>query len=299
MIVCDLSKTKGIIEVNGKDANSFLQGQLTCDIQKITNLTPGLGAFCNLKGRIRALFCIFKCKENYYLQLPLELLPYAMRELNKYARFSKVTLENVSDRWQSYGISIPEASYLPDNFLSSHSFSIFHKGKNRIDNGERYEFIVLQPANGEDLALESKEVKEPEYWQLLDILAGIPEVWPETKEQLLPHSLNLPALNAVSFNKGCYCGQEIIARMEHRATLKRHLYRATLEDTAIAPAPGLKLQALHLPTEDSGTIISAVSTKGNKIEMLVEALDTYAETSNMIYVNHLDKQIPVVITKIV
>ncbi len=136
------------------------------------------------------------------------------------------------------------------------------------------------------------EIRPFQDWILLDIRSGIPEVWPETSEQFLPHSLNLPQLGAVSFNKGCYRGQEIIARMEYRATIKRHMFQASLLETTLIPAPGTPLW-LNNREEPVGMVISASPTPENTVEMLIETLDSIVANKEPLTINLQNKQIAI------
>ncbi len=120
-IMVDLTTAYGLIEVSGKDASTFLQGQLTCDIRQITALQGGFSAYCNAKGRILALLRIFLYQENYYLQLPKLLLPKVLAQLQQYAKFSKISLKDVSLEWQRIGIEKGEAI---QSLLSPHSNSL-------------------------------------------------------------------------------------------------------------------------------------------------------------------------------
>jgi folate-binding protein YgfZ len=161
-----------LIHCTGIDSLKFLQGQLTCDINIVSDDTLQLGAHCNIKGRVESLFEIFKQADDYYLLIPTSIAEHALALLKKYAVFSKVTLNIV----EITGLQLP--TELPENF----------------DN-----------------------------WRMQQINRGIPTLFPETLGKFLPHDINLPQLNAVSFNKGCYLGQEIVARMEHLGKPKRHM----------------------------------------------------------------------------
>ena len=328
----------GLISVFGKDAEKFLQGQLTSDITQITPTSHGLSAYCNLKGRIRALFTLFFYNDCYYLQCPHAILSNTLNTLKKYARFSKVELNDVSDKWDMIGVSIqgldssvsnktlfnyisaqthftdllcfPEKKeILVSGQLASHEDNILvlalpdpharflllgplQSIKTLRKRLNVYEINPSQQAKAEKNGLYDKGTFED--WMLLNIKAGIPEIWPETVEKFLPHSLNLPALKAVSFNKGCYCGQEIIARMEYRANIKKHMYRATLENTTKIPEPGSTLKPHPSASEDIGTVIMA-SQSALKIEMLIETQAMYANTSNSLFLMAGETTIPLVI----
>ncbi len=298
IFIVDLSLSYGLISVSGSNAKHFLQGQLTSDLDDITPSTHGLGAYCNLKGRIRALFRVFFFQENYYLQVPLPVLPLVLPALQKVARFSKVSLKDVSQEWRRYGIGIKtrrsktsDTATLNLSAGEDRAFNewLFGSQTVRIQPGETHcsnNRVVLTLANSpprfECLGTTASFDEQWDHfsvnikpghlndWKLLDIQAGIPEIWPETAQLLLPHYLNLPQLGAVSFNKGCYCGQEIIARMEYRAKLSRKMVRASLEHAPSLPLPGTKLIDPNAPGEDVGTVITAATVNNEHVEMLIE-----------------------------
>ena len=211
----------GTLKISGEKAKVFLQGQLTCDLNDISPTATRLGAHCNPQGRMISLFRIVFFQENYYLLMPKTLIPYAINGLKKYAVFYQVELQDVSDQWQIVGYvgdqlknyiqgvpeNINELTTLEDGFL----FKISQKRYVMIGN-----LVFLK---------EIPEISENE-WKYLDILSSLPAIYPETSEKLLPHEINLPALNGVSFSKGCYTGQEIIARMQYRGKLKTELTSA-------------------------------------------------------------------------
>jgi len=181
---------RGLIKVNGETVEKFLQGLLTCDVRtvKANSSLPlpsrsCLGAHCNPKGRIIFTFRLFYCDDNYFLSLPKTQVECAMQALKKYAAFSKVSIENIS---------------------------------------EEVSLRTLAALNPSPLAADF------EHWKLKDIEAGIAEIYPETREQFTPHELNYHKLNAISFDKGCYIGQEIVARMHYLGKLKTELVLAEM-----------------------------------------------------------------------
>jgi len=294
LILVNLSDAYGLISVSGPDAQSFLQGQLTADIREITSSKHGLGAYCNPKGRIRALFRIFLSENDnntYYLQLPSSLLPSVLTQLKQVARFSKVTVDDVSQQWQRIGIGFraPEGAVSTQVLSAIKNSEIFKKFSTVMEAGTvqaLHDILILRLAHDYprfeligpaeslkpiwDYLTASAKPSDLNAWKCLEIEAGIPEIWPETTEQYLPHVLNLPALGAVSFNKGCYCGQEIVARMEYRGTLKRHLFCATLTDTHTIPLPGTLLYAENNSDEAIGTVVTAAQVSENTVMLLGE-----------------------------
>ena len=217
----------GLIKVSGIDAEKFLQGQFTCDVASVTHGEHCLGAHCNPKGRIISLFRLFYFQNAYYLLLPRNMVAIAEAALKKYAIFFKSEISDASDTLAIAGfMDTPQ-----DQITATHNL-ICLKIQSRLP---RYLLIG-------DFDTVNKYSAQPgkisaESWHNLDIRDGIPAVYPATSTLFLPHELNLHELNAISFNKGCYTGQEIIARMHYRGKLKTHLYQASINRSS-APAPG-------------------------------------------------------------
>ena len=216
--IADLSQL-GLLAVTGQDAKQFLQGQLTCDIEDISSTQSRLGAHCNPQGRIISLFRLFFYSSNYYLQMPREMVPTALNALKKYAVFFKVTLNDASDSLICIGYAGDQlknvVETLPENINDAITTNDLLIIKTADSPAPRYEifgaFLAISTL-WEKLAKQTTFVSA-EAWKYSDIQAGIPAVYPETSGKLLPHDINLHNLNAISFKKGCYTGQEIIARM--------------------------------------------------------------------------------------
>lgn len=225
----------GLIKVKGPDAAKLLQGQLTCDVNDITPTVSRLAAHCNPKGRIISLFQLFLYQQHYYLQMPRFLIPIALEALKKYAVFFKVELSDASDEFITVGYcgnglqqiidTLPQEknSVLP---LDDYLILVAENGYQLLGNMDILTSLWKKIA-------EYTEVTDILHWQQLKIQQGIPTIYPETCEKFLPHELNLPAFNAVSFNKGCYTGQEIIARMHYRGKLKTELSTQIIQSNTV------------------------------------------------------------------
>jgi folate-binding protein YgfZ len=222
-----------LIEVSGTAATSFLQGQLTCDINLLSNKSS-LAAHCNTKGRVRTLYRVFQQDTRFYLRCPKSLLKKALENLNFYARFSKVSLSPI-ENYVGFGIIVPitEIQSLPFPTLEVNALCDIDgytmlrvPGNNGYNRYEIYSLAnnnqTLQHPSLMQSWLSGLPCLPEQDWALSEILAGIPEIFPETTEQFLPHYIGLPQLGAISFTKGCYIGQEIIARMEYRSKDKKY-----------------------------------------------------------------------------
>lgn len=232
---CIALSNLGLLQVTGKHAKQFLQGQLTCNLEEVNEHQTRLGAHCDVKGRIQATFRLFFYQNAYYFLLPRRMLPYLLVALKKYAVFSEVNLIDVSDNWRKIGLyGLGVATLLrtqklytdkEENSLIAHEpiLSLSIPGPNP-------RFILLSTSHKSIAFIESSCAPQSiDNWDLFDIMAGIPSVYPETSAKFTPHQLNYPALGGVSFNKGCYIGQEIIARTQYLGKPKSRLYRVSFQ----------------------------------------------------------------------
>jgi len=262
----------GFIKVLGPGAKDFLQGQLTCDMNALPLYNSLLAAYCNNKGRIRAIVRVIYIAENCYLiKLPLELIPAILRQLQKYGIFSEIQLSDASHEWVCFGVigNINQAELLANGVPAI--ITTYGTSDTRFE---------LYAHKDQDTTLASRigltfQAIDFNAWQCLDILDGIPEIYLTTTELFLVHYIGLVDLNAVSFTKGCYAGQEIIARMQYRAQIKRHLYIAQCtigtEEKIEDFLPGTALVDDH--KRQVGTIVRASFNTQNKCELLFEAQD--------------------------
>jgi folate-binding protein YgfZ len=219
----------GLLKISGQGALNLLQGQLSLDMNELSDRNGLMGAHCNPQGRIISLFYAVKIDMDYYLLMPKSLIKIARDALNKYAPFYKCELKEDSEQYDVIGVTTADLS-------SKKPAAIIH-----VPLSERKIFIVQKGLHPD------AETGNYDDWHLLDLLEGIPSLYPETSGKFLPHDLNLPALNAVSFTKGCFTGQEIIARMQYRGNPKKHLYRGMIQEQL---APGSELFADNTPCAD-------------------------------------------------
>lgn len=233
-VICDLSHYS-LIRVTGTEVTAFLQGQLSNDINQVTENITQMSAYCNPKGRALALFRIFKIEDTYFLSLPTEITEATINRLKMFIMRSDVTMEDVTDQYFHFGIAgpdtaknlkialgIPDLPLNPDESLISNGMSI----QKLAGTPERFElFGSIDEAISiwNKLKQHCQPVGQP-IWNLQRINAGIPEILTATSDVFVPQMLNLQLLNTVNFQKGCYPGQEIVARTKYLGKLKKRLY---------------------------------------------------------------------------
>ncbi|WP_085710233.1 MULTISPECIES: folate-binding protein YgfZ [unclassified Pseudomonas] len=266
---CTLSH-EGVLAVRGADAGKFLQGQLTCNINYLSDDRASLGARCTQKGRMQSSFRIVLEGDGVLLAMAGELLEPQLADLKKYAVFSKSKLTDESASWVRFGLEHGDAalSSLGLELPADTDSVVRHEGLIAIrvspDRAELWTPADLADAIKGKLSAQLTEA-ELNQWLLGQIRAGIGQVMPSTRELFIPQMLNLQAVGGVSFKKGCYTGQEIVARMQYLGKLKRRLYRVQL-DASELPEPGTPLFA---PSHGSsiGEVVLAARAEKN-IELL-------------------------------
>ncbi|MDX2426639.1 MAG: folate-binding protein [Cycloclasticus sp.] len=260
MILYDLNTSTSIISFSGVDAAQFLQGQVTCDVLALNHTGSAFGALCNPKGRVITLFRVCKLEETFYLLLPKEMSENVIKRLKMFVFRSKVQIEDVSDQYAVIGMSesLQNKQLEPLTPLAQIRLSDNDDLNLFITTLENYQQIIKNPT----VTLNSN----PDDWQQLMITACIPEIGPISSEKFVPQVINLDLLHALNFKKGCYTGQEIVARMHYKGTIKRRLviYHSTDERAA-----GEELFILD-DANSIGTILNCiVSDKGGYTGLVV------------------------------
>ncbi len=264
-VLVDLSPL-ALLRAEGADAQNFLQGQLSNDIRLVSEVRAQLSAYCNAKGRMFAIFLIFRRTDDaYYLQLPAALAEPMLKRLRMFILRAKVKLEPADSGLARIGLSGPNADVLLTNALGNAPANVYDS-ITRDDvtvirlSGPHARFELIAPqARLMPLwqALSAKAVPVGAGpWAWLDIMAGIPAILPGTVEEFVPQMANLELVGGVSFTKGCYPGQEIVARMHYLGRLKQRMFRAHVE-SALPPRPGTPVFAADLPGQSTGSVLDA------------------------------------------
>ncbi|MES1944376.1 folate-binding protein YgfZ [Salinisphaera sp. PC39] len=211
----------GIIAVGGEDAATFLQAQLSNDVLGLDTGRSRLAAWCDAKGRVQAVVRVLHRDDEFLMLLPRTLIPAVLQRLRLFVLRARVTLRDAGDDLVGYGlIDEPAEGTTPA------------PGEVAAD-GQRQYLGLPGPAPrriaiGPPRALADMTPADDDAWRRAGILAGEPQVYPETQGLFVPQMLNLHWLDGIDFHKGCYPGQEVVARLQYRGKLTRRLFRAHL-----------------------------------------------------------------------
>lgn len=249
----------GVLRIGGEDANRFLQGQLTNDIRLLADGRTQLAALNTPQGRVVALLRLRQTDDGIYALLPQELASTVAAALRRFVLRAKVDLQVAADlqvAWVARAlIPIPEScateivsfDYAPDRqVIAAHGATLRALA---------------------DLPHEQSLAEIENEWRAADIATGLPQVFAATSGSFVPQMLNLDRLDAISFTKGCYTGQEIVARTQHLGRIKRRTLRYRLSPgPALAPLAGLSLagqkvaEVVMSATRDAAIELLAVTT---------------------------------------
>jgi folate-binding protein YgfZ len=204
----------GLLSVTGADARAFLHAQLTQDIENLPPERAALAGWCSAKGRLLASFLVIPANDGFLLQLARDLAPSVAKRLSMFVLRSKVKVADVSDAWQQMGIWGED--------FAGEIFSIKRENNLlQVKVGER-RALLLGPEP--EMRFRTATGAE-EAWTLEEIRAGRPFISAATQDQFVPQMVNLETIGGVDFQKGCYPGQEIVARAQYRGQVKRRMVR--------------------------------------------------------------------------
>jgi folate-binding protein YgfZ len=212
----------GVLSVSGADARDFLHAQLTNDIENLPPDRAALAGWCSAKGRLLATFLVIPAPQGYLLQLARDLASPVAKRLSMFVLRAKVKIADESAGWAQFGLWDAEPP----------AQSVHWEGDQvSVRVGER-RFLRLEPAT----RVSSSCWGDEETWYLQEIREGRPLITAATQDQFVPQMVNLEALGGVDFKKGCYPGQEIVARAQYRGQVKRRMVRlAAPQGTRLKP----------------------------------------------------------------
>jgi len=272
-VLCDLGQF-GTLRVSGEDAQTFLQSLLSNDIREVTADRAQYSSLNTAKGRVLAIFLIWRDGSDYLIQLPRVLCEPIRKKLSVYVLRSKVTVSDISEETICLGLAGKDAITLAAECFESTPSAPMSVGKHKhafaIRVSKQRLLIVTTPQYAAGmwkcLSMDTADAGAP-CWDWLNIRDGIPVILPQTQEQFVAQMVNLDLIGGISFSKGCYPGQEIVARTQYLGKLKRRMYRAHI-DGSIEPQPGDELFSADMEGQPSGMIANVAPTPSGGHDML-------------------------------
>ena len=260
-LMADLSHY-GLLQVTGQDAAEFLQGQLTNDIRQVSLSRSQLSAYCNPKGRMLAVVRVIRRGDAFLLQMPVSRLAAVQSRLRMYVMRADVQLQDVSEDLVRIGLSGEGAAELLRQNVESVPVSVSDSCDGPVTvirlPGAKPRFeLIAEPGRALEMwrRLGDLPAAGPDVWGLLDALAGLPEVHEATVEAFVPQMANLDLVGGVSFTKGCYTGQEVVARLHYKGESKRRIFAARVDQVS-APEVGSPV------TNSDGQAVGSVINRG-------------------------------------
>ena len=261
-----------LIEATGEDAKSFLHNQLTSDVNHLGNGQAQHAGWCTAKGRMQASFLTWQQDGRYFLAFSADLQEATQKRLQMFILRAKVKLSALTDSTIMLGISGPQANEaLADAGLPCPSTQLAsaQQDETTVIRLDASRLIVIAPeaamaALWQKLSIKARPAGIPA-WRWLDIQAAFPLVTLATKEEFVPQMADFEKIGGVSFHKGCYPGQEVVARTQYLGKVKRHLYRLTSEQTLKA---GDVLHSPDNPDQSCGMVMTAAASPAGGYEAL-------------------------------
>jgi len=269
-LVADLSDN-ALVAVTGDDAADFLHGQFTNDVKALAPGAAQWNGWCSAKGRLVATFLLARRGDGFLLMLPSEIAAAFSRRLGMFVLRSKVKIADASADFARYGIAGPDAAALVRSMLGSVPASMRSAEKDgalciALDESR---FVAWIPVAADSLRGIASEAGR-QAWDREAIRAGVPTIVAATQEAFVPQMANFELVGGVSFQKGCYPGQEIVARTQYRGILKRRMAMAHVEGDA-RPAPGDSVYSAGFGDQSAGTVVNVAPDPGGGFDLLVVA----------------------------
>ncbi|MBX9868708.1 MAG: folate-binding protein [Burkholderiaceae bacterium] len=283
--ICQLDHL-GLILAQGEETAQFLHNQLSNDVENLGGHEVRLAAYCTAKGRMLASFAYWKTADQYFLQLDRSIQASVQKRLQMFVLRTKTKLSDASDEYRLLGVGGANAAPILKNW-----FTELPNASNNKRDGDAGSLLYAGTANGHaryqwilslaqlDACLPQLEqlsndqlgqltVCDAQYWRRLDIEAGIARIVAATQEQFVPQMINFELVGGVNFKKGCYPGQEIVARSQYLGKLKRRMAIATVALDALLP--GTEVFHPSDASQPCGMIVNAEANPAGGSICLVE-----------------------------
>lgn len=267
----------GMLRVSGEDAQSFLQNLLSNDIGEATSSRAQFSSLNSAKGRMLSSFTIWRDGDDYLLQLVRELTGNVRKKLGTYVLRAKVKITDMSDEMIVMGISGADAYKILNKIFGSaptQPYACFNGNVGCVIKIDDARFQIITPLSQAEtlwsaISLHAKPVGAP-CWEWLNIRSGIPTILPPTQDLFVPQMINFDLIGGINFKKGCYPGQEIVARTHYLGKLKRRMYLAHI-DTVDAPQAGDELFSAEMEGQACGTIANTAPAPDGGYDVLAVA----------------------------
>jgi len=280
----------GLIALTGEDAAHFLHNQITNDVENLNANEARLAGYCSPKGRLLATFLMWRSADAIMLQLPREIQASIQKRLQMFVLRAKTKLADATDTHVALGLVGPTAAatlakWFPSMPAAPYAKVQFEAGilirMADASGTPRYQWITSQ-AIAEDAwpdLVEKLSPVGPSAWRLTDIHAGIPQIRQATQEQFVPQMVNFELVGGVNFKKGCYPGQEIVARSQYLGKLKRRMMYASIAAQEVKP--GMEIFSIADPEQPCGMVVNAEANSQNETACLVEIKIAAAEAGSV------------------
>lgn len=265
----------GVVCVSGADAVSFLQSQLTNDVTRLAFGKVQLSGYCTPKGRLLATFHQWRADEGVFMRMPREVIGSVVKRLSMFVLRAKARVNDVSDAWATYALLGDGTDVLHDAGLSAPDapWASTTAGALRVDRllptpAGVARYLLTLPRESQLPLFEDVTRGSSSRWWLSEIDAAVPTIFAATQEKFVPQMINLEVLGGVDFKKGCYPGQEIVARSQYLGKLRRRMNVADVDATDVQPAADVYHSDA---TQPIGTVVMAAESSGAGNALLFEA----------------------------
>lgn len=271
-VMCDLSQF-GILRVSGEDAQSFLQNLFSSDVTELSSMRAQYSSFNTAKGRMLATVLIWRLhSSDYYLLMPRSLVGTMQNKLTMYVMRAKVKISDASDELVCLGLAGSEAASLAEECYAAPPQQAMGVVNDTFSSmirlgTDRFLFVTTahHAATLWKCLNDGARPAGSHCWDWFNVRAGVPVILPATQEQFVPQMVNLELIGGVGFKKGCYPGQEIVARMQYLGKLKRRMYLAHIAGSAQA---GDELYSAEMEGQACGMVVNAAAAPGGGTDLL-------------------------------
>ncbi len=291
-VLCDLGQF-GMLRVTGEDAQSFLQNLLSNDISEVSSTRAQLSSLNTAKGRMLAIMLIWREDDDYLLQLPRTLCETIRKKLSMYVLRSKVKITDASDEIISLGLSGANAQQIISKQFGElpqlpYGCTGTAQGCVIKISDTRWQINITTPHAAALWSVLSEKAQPvgSTCWDWLNIHSGIPVILPQTQEQFVAQMVNLELIGGVSFKKGCYPGQEIVARTQYLGKLKRRMFLAHIDtlahiNSSDAPQAGDELFSADMEGQAGGMIVNTAPAPSSGYDVLASLQTASQQTQEV------------------